>query len=429
MGAFAAANPVVEEMTTRFATEAAVNLLNLVDHWALHDTPALRQQLAALGLVEQDADGLPVWAHPQARLPRVRLLPETPHPALALAVDDVQAFLSANALMARSRAGDPDSAYEEARVALPHGELLIVARRGYVGFEPGQMTAACQDSLRAARAAFARRPREGDEEAVTDEARKRAQRAVQTLGAGRAADEFFAAERAYYTARNKAAQWQLAQQNALGIGWANHDHHTYRSSRASFQSLMGMWDVLGFDARERFYAGADAGWGAQVLEHPTSRVVLFCDVDIAPEELAIDFAHEMLAPRDSLGTIGLWCALHGSSIGAGGMHHLECEFHFQQARDNFTQAGFPVMKPFTDLPMLKQAFTSPELWPVRRERLDALRLLGAITPEQAASFASNGAAGSHLEILQRWEGFKGFNKTGVSAIIRETDARRAAGVA
>ena len=31
---------------------------------------------------------------------------------------------------------------------------------------------------------------------------------------------------------------------------------------------------------------------------------------------------------------------------------------------------------------------------------------------------------SGLEVLQRWEGFKGFNKTGVSAIIQETDARR-----
>ncbi len=40
------------------------------------------------------------------------------------------------------------------------------------------------------------------------------------------------------------------------------------------------------------------------------------------------------------------------------------------------------------------------------------------------TFERTGAAGSHLEILQRWEGFKGFNKTGVSAIIRETDARR-----
>ncbi|HVK05327.1 MAG TPA: hypothetical protein VM490_17755, partial [Armatimonadaceae bacterium] len=185
-----------------------------------------------------------------------------------------------------------------------------------------------------------------------------------------------------------------------------------------------------FSFRERFYAGAEAGWGAQILEHPESRVILFCDVDMSPEELDVDFRETLLAPRDTLGTIGLWCALHGSSIAAAGMHHIECEFDFARCEADYRAAGFGVMKPFTDLPMLKQAFTEPEIWPVAPERLADLRARGAITPAQADAFARDGAAGSHLEILQRWEGFKGFNKTGVSAIILETDARRrAAGVA
>ena len=81
------------------------------------------------------------------------------------------------------------------------------------------------------------------------------------------------------------------------------------------------------------------------------------------------------------------------------------------------------MKPFTDFSVLKQAFTQPEMWTVDRERLAPLIACGAITREQAETFATTGAAGSHLEILQRWEGFKGFNKAGVNAIIRETDAR------
>jgi hypothetical protein len=236
-------------------------------------------------------------------------------------------------------------------------------------------------------------------------------------------DEFFRAERNYYMARNEAAQWQYEQQQRLGFGWANHDHHTYRCSRASFRALMGLWRSLGFEFRERFYAGAEAGWGAQVLEHPVSKVVLFADVDIAPEELNVDFASDDLAPRSSLGTIGLWCALHGDSLASAGLHHLEAEFDYERTVANLQAAGIGVMAPFTDLPMLKQAFTEPELWCVSPDRAEALVVQGAITHEQAERFITQGAAGSHLEILQRWDGFKGFNKTGVSAIIRDTDAR------
>jgi hypothetical protein len=106
------------------------------------------------------------------------------------------------------------------------------------------------------------------------------------------------------------------------------------------------------------------------------------------------------------------------------MHHLECEFDFEAACASLKRAGFGVMPPFTDLPMLKQAFTVGEKWPVDHERAQSLFEQGLITAEQSARFIEYGATGSHLEILQRWEGFKGFNKTGVSAIIRATDARR-----
>jgi hypothetical protein len=93
-------------------------------------------------------------------------------------------------------------------------------------------------------------------------------------------------------------------------------------------------------------------------------------------------------------------------------------------KDDAEVAGYPVMAPFTDLPYLWQAFTKGELWPVPTERLAPLVAAGHITAEQSEKFATEGALGSHLEILQRWEGFKGFNKTAVSSIIRDTDARR-----
>jgi hypothetical protein len=151
---------------------------------------------------------------------------------------------------------------------------------------------------------------------------------------------------------------------------------------------------------------------------------VFADVDLSPEEVSGDFAHEPLPPRDRLGTVGLWCKLHGEAFLEAGMHHLECRFDFDAARDQLAQAGVRTMKPFTELPYLKQAFTEGELWPVQPERITAALESGAITAEEAAQFRQAGAIGSHLEILQRDQGYRGFNQSGINEIIRETDPRR-----
>jgi hypothetical protein len=50
-------------------------------------------------------------------------------------------------------------------------------------------------------------------------------------------------------------------------------------------------------------------------------------------------------------------------------------------------------------------------------------MAGFVTNEQAEKFAKDGALGSHLEILERNQGYKGFNRTGISQIIRRTDPR------
>ena len=46
-----------------------------------------------------------------------------------------------------------------------------------------------------------------------------------------------------------------------------------------------------------------------------------------------------------------------------------------------------------------------------------------ITQEQAEKFRKEGALGAHLENLERNEGFKGFNQTGINEIIAGTDPR------
>ena len=428
---FADANPPIRELEQRFLDVAGVNIRTLVDHWVLPDSEKTRQELEACGLILSSVPGeeadWPVFEHRQARFPRVRLAPPGTPVRLAVEAENVEDFFRANHLEPESPF-QPHLAYHRAhyveeRCSLPAGELIVLSRTGYRGFRTGDYSWDASDKYRMAREGFWERDREDDQTEALAKLQTIVQNRIAEVGQARAVDDFFYVERLHYQGSNKAARWQYLRQEDIGIGWANHDHHTYRSSRQNFRALLGLFLTMGFEMRERFYAGAEAGWGAQILEHPVSRVVIFADVDMAPDELETDFANEELPPRDTLGTIGLWCALHGDSIGGAGMHHLEAEFDYERARANLQSNGYPVMAPFTDLPMLKQAFTVPEVWPVAPERLERLRERGQITPEQAEKFAAKGAPGSHLEILQRWDGFKGFNKTGVSAIIQATDAR------
>ena len=188
--------------------------------------------------------------------------------------------------------------------------------------------------------------------------------------------------------------------------------------------LIRFLDKLGFQKRERFYAGSEAGWGAQISEQPVAGIVVFADVDLSPDETEVDFSVQKLPPATALGTVGLWVGLHGESFLEAGMHHLEARFDFVSLRDQLQRQGVNIMKPFSDFDFLRQAFTEGERWPVRRERAERLLAAGIITREQCEQFARDGAIGSHLENLQRHGGFKGFNQKAVSAIISATDPRK-----
>ncbi|MHC5537966.1 hypothetical protein ACYOEI_07010, partial [Singulisphaera rosea] len=234
----------------------------------------------------------------------------------------------------------------------------------------------------------------------------------------------FEVERDYWMSRNHAARVQKARQDRLGLGWANHDHHTFRCSRRFFPRVIGMFETLGFSLRERYHAGSKAGWGAQILEHPTTGIVIFADLDLAPDEATEDFAHNALPDLSRSNTVGLWVALHGESILDAGMHHLEAQFDFDALREALlAESGIEVMKPFSDFSFLRQAFTTGERWPISRLRADRCLAQGWIDSEQHEKFLRDGGIGSHLENLQRREGFKGFNQSSVSVIIAATDPR------
>ena len=176
----------------------------------------------------------------------------------------------------------------------------------------------------------------------------------------RLADAFARSEIEYWASRNSAARMQLAVQDEMGLGWSNHDHLTFRSSRLNFHRLIRLLEVMGFQSRERFYAGDAAGWGAQIMEHPISSMVVFADVDLAPSEDSGDFAHRPLPELDRLGTVGLWVGLHGESFLRAGMHHMAVRVDFERARLSLARSGIESMTPFSDFPFLRQLFTFGE---------------------------------------------------------------------
>lgn len=423
-----AANPYAEQLRERMRTETGTRLVDWLDYLCLEPSATLCDELLSAGY-RIGTDGR-TWHHPGGLFPRW-VLGESPagFPRLGfgIQVESVDGFVATQANPSLVH-GSPAAPLRWSLVAdAPQAAVVVVERHGVAGFTAAEPTETQRAAIAAARSLFDQRPRPlslEDRHAGFVEAQRRFDTASQQLGRDGACDLFFASERRYWQQRNRAARVQRERQDRLGLGWANHDHHTYRSSREHFATLIATLELMGFECRERFYAGDQAGWGAQVLEHPGCGLVVFADVDLSPEEVAGDFPHHGLPPRDAFGTVGLWCQLHGEAFLSAGMHHLECQFDFDAARAQLADAGIPSMAPFTDFPFLRQAFTEGEVWQVPEEHLRELERRGVISPQQAAEFRTHGARGSHLEILQRDEGYKGFNQTGISDIIHRTDPRR-----
>ncbi len=430
--------PVLRTFTQAVATRTGSRLVDWVDHLVLADGDLAQGQLTDLGFVPEEVPvepGHTVYHHPGSVFPRILLRrnvgEEAGTPiAVAIQVEDLSLFLMANRLSVPI-SGTLVGPYRRATLWQAGGrEVLAVERRGHPGFIPAEMPPDYPERYLSAFEQWATRPRLfSDVRAGMEHTLNLARSLVSNVGTDTAAWIAFSAERAYWQQRNRAGQVQRSSQDSLGLGWANHDHHTFRSSRRAFSLLVETLETFGFRPRERFYAGAEAGWGAQVLEQPVCRFAVFADVDLSPEEIDGDFAHKPLPDRQEMGTVGLWCALHGESMLTAGLHHLASRFDFDAVTVHLAKQQVVMMRPFSDFPYLRQAFTQGERWQVAPDRLEHLVSSGLIDEVQRNEFRDKGAIGSHLENIQRGEGFKGFNQQTVSDIIRRTDPRTGGGAA
>lgn len=421
------ANSFIDHLQKQLHKQTSTRLFDWLDHVVVSYSDEIEQKLTDSGfVVDHAAHFYRVFHHPGAQLPLIVLRDQSsPTCGVAVAVESIADFLMVRGITGKIE-GSLFSAFRRCCVSVDNdSSLWVVERRGSRTMEPVYEEKESLNKYLEMKERWQTRPRDlEDEHEALQYTIRLAEQLIETIGQNKAAWVVLECERLYWQARNTAGQIQKNRQDGLGMGWANHDHHTFRSSRKNFSLLVRLFEMLGFHCRERFYAGKEAGWGAQVMENPTCRLVLFLDVDLSPDEVTVDFSHHALPEASSLGTVGLWCALHGDSILKGGMHHLEAQFLFEELTQDLKQVGVGMMEPFSNFSYLRQAFTKGETWHPDPRRVQRLAQAGLITQEQASKFLAQGAIGSHLENLQRREGYKGFNQKNVSFIIQKTDPRK-----
>lgn len=407
--------------------DASTRFLDWIDHMVLSEDVLSVKAIKEAGFEEsghiEAPTGMRVFVHPGAVFFPV-LLSQINVTEVVLKPERLDHFIQVIGRNISSE-GDIYGPYRKAVISA-QGDYIFsaVERRGFRGFLVHEKTNDIQEYRQALETFFCRQRYYESLEGAMEATQKLIEDTCKRLSPSRVTDAFFRAERMYWERRNRAGKIQKARQDRLGLGWGNHDHHTYRSSRENFTRLIKIFETLGFICREQFFAGEEAGWGAQILEHPECNLVLFTDIDLLKEERDVNFTRYGLKQTTHRGTVGLWVELHGESILQAGLHHLAARFDFEKLRTDLKQQNITTMNPFSYFKFLKQAFIEGEIWRADGTRLDRLLEKGSLTKAQYETFLKDGALGGHLENVQRTQGFKGFNQHSVSAIIKATDPRK-----
>ena len=417
-------NSYADSLSAEIERDTSTRFIDWVDGIELPHGTVTAEELARLGYIKEPelSVGGDAYAHPGAFFPIV-LRADKLH-RLSLKVENLERFLAARHLRQREMEGARNAPFRAAQLDR-EGERTVraVERHGSRSFDPLPVTDT-KEYLAAVEVLSSRQRTFRDDREGMEALEGLIAGLADDLERARLADAFLGVERRYWQTKNRAGLVQYQRQEQLGLGWGNHDHHTFRCSRENFAKAIAIFEGMGLTRRERFFAGAEAGWGAQVMEQPGSGLVVFADVDLGPNEVHTDFVSQGLGPLEKMGTVGLWVGLHGESILGSGMHHLAVGSDFRTMREDLRTREVVSMNPFSDFDFLKQSFTEAERWKPPKDRVERLLKAKLISEINASRFVEQGAVGSHLEIIQRNLGFKGFNQSSVSAIIRMTDPLR-----
>lgn len=411
-------NEFLADFNRNLARATGIRLRDIVDHVCFGD-PAFATQLERAGWSKTQPG---IWENASGLFPVFvqRSGPRT----LWIRVEDCARFK-----LQQNIAGDIEGAeYGAARRLAawegPSVSMGVFERNGQSGFDVPEEAS---ETIRLARLhaqTFQSRRREFDDpvqgllytEDLVD-------RAIDDLGPHRACDLWLKAERLYWQRFCLAGRRQKSRQDALGVGWCNIDHHTYDGSREHFRHTIRILEKLGYELREMLYAGDLAGWGSQVLEQPVIKSTIFADVDLTPDELDVDFAHEQLPTLDRHRRAGLVSALHGESILEAGLNHVAGLYDWEACNRILREDGMAFMEPFSNSDVLYQELTIGDTYAVAPSRVDVLEAEGHIASAEAETVRLNGAIRTHFENIERNFGYKGFNKAGIDTVLRKLDPR------
>src|SRR6267142_2005696 len=240
---FLAQNSFARQLADRMRDETGTDFFEWVDHLIV--SPSEKNALLDAGFVldneAESPDGESVYENPRATLPRVMLRPgEKQNPSIiALRPEFVADLIPAHNLSADIE-GEPFSRYRRAIISEENGTRVeAVERHAYRGFVPVPLDFNQLRAIIKAKELWQTRRRlfPNDTDGF-DIANKILDQSLELVGRDLSCEFFFASERAYWESRNRAAQIQKRRQDQLGLGWGNHDHHTFRCSREHFVDLI-----------------------------------------------------------------------------------------------------------------------------------------------------------------------------------------------
>ena len=267
VSSFLSGHKFAKTLSEKMLSQTSTKFVDWIDHVILPESEIESATLERLGLQQMhtggDLAGAKAYRHMRSYLFPI-LVSDKRQREIVLKPESVDAFLQVLGTGAEVE-GRPFSPLRKAVVSVDGAFVLsAVERRGYDGFvakEPDDI-----ERYLEVLSSFFHRQRyfKTDEEGVKG-TEALVGESLDGLDGARASDAFFRAERAYWQRRNRAGQVQKARQDTLGLGWGNHDHHTYRCSRDNFAGMIRIFEKMGYECREKYYAGERAGWGAQIL--------------------------------------------------------------------------------------------------------------------------------------------------------------------
>ncbi|MBI5141733.1 MAG: hypothetical protein HZA20_06015 [Nitrospirae bacterium] len=302
--------------------------------------------------------GQKIFIHPRGCFPALRVFPGPVQVVrgITLKIESLTVFRHLGGFYGELD-GTPGSGYSRILLSDTGGTLLFAAEKNADMWMPEEMDSSGVQDIMEARELILKRRRAFDRgEDGWKYTERIINRVIGLVGRDRCASMFLDSERRIWEVCCPAAMALKSLHDKLGLGWGNHDHHVFRSSRKNFHHLIAIFELMGFGRRERFLRGADANeWGVQALEQPSIGAVALVELDASRDEMNDEILEGGLDELKTPGVVGKWVGERGESIFGGYMHRLALRYDYDELRRNLPSLGLDISEPYAGAPSVRQA--------------------------------------------------------------------------